>query len=149
MIGAKKRKVLFVDYKNELQSHIAESLLEKMHGDKFESYSAGPEYDYVDCDALVALRNQGHDLRQHMSKNFRALEKMSFDYIVILDEKSKEISPDKLPPHQKLIVRPFGGKGCFNATDDQELSECYVSLMQEIEAWIRAAFESYETVDSL
>lgn len=149
MIGAKKKKVLFVDYKNELQSHIAEMLLEKIHGDKFESYSAGPEYDYVDCDALVALRKQGHDLRQHMSKNFRALEKMSFDYIVILDEECKEIPLDKLPPHHKLIIHPFVGKRGFTATDDQEQFDCYVSLMQDIEAWIKTAFESYDTVESL
>jgi protein-tyrosine-phosphatase len=149
MLGSKKRKVLFVDWKNELQSQIAEKLLEKLHGDLFESYSAGPEYDYVDCDALVAMSSAGHDLRRHMSKNFQALEKMSFDYIVIMDEASNEVPVERLPPHKKRIVHIVGGRECFQATDDQELFDCYASMIQDIGLWIDENFRSYESVDAL
>ena len=149
MLGSKKRKVLFVDWNNELQSQIAECLLEKLHGDLFESYSAGPEYSYVDCDAMVAMSSCSHDIRRHMSKNFRALDKMSFDYVVVMDEASLKVPDERLPLHKKRINRVFGGKECFRATDDQELFDCYKGLIEDISAWIDENFRSYESVDAL
>ena len=149
MLGSKKRKVLFVDWNNELQSQIAECLLEKLHGDLFESYSAGPEYSYVDCDAMVAMSSCSHDIRRHMSKNFRALEKMSFDYVVVMDEESLQVPDDRLPPHKKRINHVFGGRESFQATDDQELFDCYKGLIEQIGAWIDEHFRSYESLDAL
>ena len=149
MLGSKKRSVLFVDWKNVLQSQIAEELLEKKQGEIFEAYSAGPNHDCVDCDALVAMMDAGHDIRRRFSKNFRALENMNFDYVVIMDEASAEVPAEHLPPHGKRIVKIFGGRECFVANDDRELFDCYQALIDEIGAWLDVAFASHESADAL
>lgn len=144
---AKKRKVLFVDKKNNLQSQIAEYILEKDHSVLFESYSAGPEYDIVDCDLLPCMLSSGDDLRRHFSKSFEAVRDMEFDYLVLLEDLPDE-DLKRAPKHKKVIRHPFGGRSTFQATDDFEMDECYKSLVEEIRAWVDITFKTYASADA-
>ncbi len=144
---AKKRKVLFVDRRNDLQSQIAEFFLEQNHGEFFESYSAAGAYDIVDCELIGTMLSLGHDIRRHFSKHFDAVAGMEFDYLVVLDDLDDDALA-RAPKHDKLIKRPFSGRESFQATDDQELDECYRTLINDVQAWVEATFSSYGAADA-
>lgn len=143
---AKKRKVLFVDKKNDLQSQIAEYFLKRDHGDFFEAYSASDEWDIVDCDLLSVMLSMGHDIRRHFSKHFDALPKIEFDYLVAFGELG-EMTLKRAPKFDKLIVCKIAGSESFQASDDRELEECYISLVNRIHEWVDETFASYASAD--
>ena len=144
---AKKRKVLFVDRKNDLQSQIAEYFLEKDHGVLYESYSAAPMWDMVDCDLLISMLSLGHDIRRHFSKSFEAIKDIEYDYLVILDD-LEEGDLDRVPKHKRVIRKKFPCRADFKATDDFELDECYKALIEEIRAWLKDTFVTYASADA-
>jgi len=144
---AKKRKVLFVDKTNDLQSQIAEFFLEQDHGDLFESYSAAGLYNIVDCELIGSMLSLGHDIRRHFSKHFDAVKGMEFDYLVVLDDLEDE-ALSLAPKHDKLIKRPFPGREGFQASDDWELDQCYKALIADIKAWVDVTFSSYGAADA-
>ncbi len=146
---AKKIKVLFVDDGNDLQSQIAEYFLNKTYGDKYEGYSAGPNSDYIDCDMISVMYQEGYDIRSNIAKDATdgTLPK-KFDYIVYLQRATYELIGANTPSESKVILEDFGTKKDFTATDEEELYECYLDLIERVKDWVKETFVSVENLDS-
>jgi protein-tyrosine-phosphatase len=157
MLGRKKKEtaagrksVLFIDEMNDLQSQIAEYFLIKFYGDMYEVRSAGPKKDHVDCELVSVMYQNGHDIRRTaVSKDFNARNMIDYDYIIFLQRSTYDSIHDLLTFPGKHILKDFGSRKDFKATDDLELANCYIKLAEDVGAWVKETFSSPENLDKL
>jgi len=144
-----KVSVLFVDEMNDLQSQIAEHFLKEYYGDAYEVRSAGPKNDHVDCELVSVMYQNGHDIRTATSKDFNAKNMIPYDYIVFLQKDTYDRIHGVMPFKGKHILRDFGKKEDFKATDDRELAACYTNLTNAVREWVRETFSSPDNLEKL
>ena len=154
MFGKKKKadksdktSILFVDEMNDLQSQIAEYFLTEMYGDIYEVRSAGPKNDHVDCELISVMYQNGHDIRRAVSKDFNAKNMIEYDYVVFLQQRTYDRIHDAIPFKGKQILKDFGGRENFEATDDKELAKCYTDMIISVKEWIKETFSSSESLE--
>ncbi|MDR0198673.1 MAG: hypothetical protein LBI08_02905, partial [Methanomassiliicoccaceae archaeon] len=54
-----------------------------------------------------------------------------------------------IPFKGKHILKDFGGRSDFRATDDKELADCYLNLAGSVKEWVRETFSSPEGLEKL
>ena len=147
--GAKK-KIMFVDEYNDLQSQIAEYFVKEMYGDMYDVHSAGPKFDCVNCELISVMYQLGYDIRAERSKDFTYKKIPSkLDYIIFVEKKTYDRIKDVIPWEAPQIMEDFGRKNNFEeATDDSELYECYKSLVEKVREWVETTFADPETLKS-
>jgi len=145
----KRTSVLFVDEVNDLQSQIAEYFLTEMHADVYEVRSAGPKYDCVDCELVAVMYQNGYDVRRATSKDFNANNMIPYDYVVFLQKATYDRIHEVIPFKGKQILKDFGSRADFKATDDASLAACYIDLIERVRIWVTEAFSSPEDLDKL
>jgi protein-tyrosine-phosphatase len=145
----KKVSVLFIDEVNDLQSQIAEYFLTKLYGDVYEVRSAGPKHDCVDCELISVMYQSGYDLRRSASKDFNATTMIPFDYVVFMQQETYDRIHKIIPFEGKQILKDFGSRKDFKATDDYELAQCYSGLTESVKAWVTETFSSPENLEKL
>lgn len=79
-------KVLFICTGNSVRSQMAEALLKHFGGDKFEVYSAGTSPAYVHPNTIKVMEEIGISMDGHRSKHTSEVEKIDFDYVILLCE---------------------------------------------------------------
>ncbi|MCL2712715.1 MAG: hypothetical protein FWD37_05545 [Methanomassiliicoccaceae archaeon] len=143
----KKVSVLFVDENNDLQSQIAEYFLVRFYSDIYEVRSAGPKHDFIDCDLISVMYQNGHDIRKAASKDFNAYSMLTeYDHVVFLQQETYDRIHEAIPFKGKQTVKDFGKRSDFKATDDMELVQCYLDLMDNVAQWIKETFSSPENI---
>ena len=147
---SRKIKIMFVDETNDLQSQIAEFFLHEFYSDTYEEYSAGPKQDCIDCELVSVMYQEGYDIRQERSKDFRDNTLPGKpDYIVFLEKATYDRIKDVIPWDAPQILMDFGRRSNFEgATDDAELAECYIKLIDRIKNWVKETFKDPATLDS-
>ena len=144
-----KVAVLFVDEMNDLQSQIAEYFLTEFYNDVYEVRSAGPKNDHVDCELVSVMYQNGHDIRRAVSKDFNAKNMITYDYIVFLQKDTYDRIRHAIPFKGKHILKDFGKREDFRATDDLELAACYSNLTEAVREWVRESFSSPENLEKM
>lgn len=148
-----KLRVLFVDQKNDFVSQIAEYFANKLYPDVYEVYSAGPEKDFIDCELISAMYQNGEDLRRQVSKDFKdrdfLREDEEYDYVVFLEKSTFDEWASKTPWKGKQILAPMRARQEYTATDDLELFQDYIRSMEEVRGWVKANMKDPETLKSL
>lgn len=86
-------RVLFLCTHNSARSQMAEGLLRKMGGNKVEVFSAGSEPTSVHPTAIKVMAERGIDLSAHRAKDLEELVGQSFDYVISVCDKVREICP--------------------------------------------------------
>lgn len=143
MFGKKdaKVRVMFVEQKNDYVSQVAEHFTNKLYPDLYEVYSAGPEHDIIDCDLISSMYQNGEDMRRQVSKDFKdrdfLREDEDYDYIIYLEKATFDEWAPRTPWKGKQILAPMRMRSEFTATDDLELYQEYVRVMNEVEAWVK------------
>jgi arsenate reductase len=92
----RKIKVLFVCIHNSARSQIAEALLKKIGGDRFEAFSAGLEPGTLNPLAVEVMRESGTDISDNQTKSVFDFFTSGtlFDYVVtVCDGASAEKCP--------------------------------------------------------
>ncbi|SMC99688.1 arsenate reductase ArsC [Sporomusa malonica] len=87
----KKKKVLFLCTHNSARSQIAEGLLRTLYGDRYEAFSAGAEPTTLNPYVVKVMLEIGIDLSGHHSKSINEFRKISFDYVVTVCDKAKDL----------------------------------------------------------
>lgn len=145
-----KIRVMFIDEMNELQSQIAEYFLNRIYGDVYEAYSAGPRFDYIDCELIASMYQNGHDIREQRAKDFRSKQMpIKFDYLVFLEKATYDRIKGEVPYDAPQILMDFGNRADLKATDDKELFEAYTSLMNRVEKWVEETFSDPERLKEM
>jgi arsenate reductase len=86
-------RVLFVCTHNSARSQMAEGLLRRFGGVRFEASSAGTEPGRLHPLAVAAMAEAGIDISGHLSKSVESLRGQAFDCVITVCDQAKESCP--------------------------------------------------------
>jgi len=86
-------RVLFLCTHNSARSQMAEGILRHLGGDRVIARSAGSQPAEVHADAVRVLKAIGIDISRQRSKHLDAFADQSFDYIITVCDRVREICP--------------------------------------------------------
>lgn len=88
-----KPKVLFLCTANSCRSQMAEGFLRHHAGDRFEVYSAGAKPGKLNPSAVEVMKELGIDISGHYSKDVAEFLGQSFQYVVRVCNKVRDLCP--------------------------------------------------------
>jgi arsenate reductase len=136
-----KKKVLFVCIHNAGRSQMAEELLRKFAGDRFEVESAGIEPGKLNPIVIQALKEEGIDITGKQTKAVFDLVKKGNQYsfvITVCDETSAEKCPVFPGPSQRFHWS-FTDPSKFQGTDEEKLikvRQVREEIKEALKKWI-------------
>lgn len=95
-------RILFACTHNSARSQMAEGLLREAAGEAIEIFSAGSHPSSVHPMTVQAMAARGIDISHHHSKGFEELPGQSFDYVITVCDRAREICP-VFPGHPEDI----------------------------------------------
>ena len=117
-----KPKVLFLCSGNTSRSQMAEALLRKLGGERFDAYSAGLEPSAVNPFTIQVLEEIGVDMSAQRSKSLlEYMGKVHFGYLITVCNRADR----KCPIFPGMGVRlhwPFDDPAAANGSDDEKLA---------------------------
>jgi len=133
-----KETVLFICSHNAGRSQMAEALLRQMHGDRFETFSAGTEPMPVNPYVVRALAETGLDISSAHSKSIEEFRGRTFDYVVTLCDRARQSCPF-FPDGRNFLHQAFPNPSSFEGTDEQVLAGAR-QVRDGIRAWLEKTF---------
>ena len=136
-----KQKVLFVCVHNSARSQMAEELLRKMAGDRFEAESAGIEPGELNPIVVDVLKEEGIDIAGKKTKAVIDLIKKGEHYryvITVCDESSAERCPI-FPGVTTRLHWSFTDPSTFEGTYPEKLAKVRVvkeEIKDRLRQWI-------------
>jgi arsenate reductase len=135
-----KKKVLFVCIHNSARSQMAEELLRKLSGDRFEVESAGLEPGKLNPIIIEALKEEGIDITGKPTKTVFDLFKSGkfYSYVITVCD---EASAERCPIFPGLCQRfhwSFTDPSKFQGTDQEKLAK-----VREVKEEIRGALKEW------
>lgn len=97
-----KKRVLILCTGNSARSQMAEGLLRRDAGERFEVVSAGTKPSFVRPEAIAVMHELGIDISWHRSKNVDEFQGQQFDYLITVCDNARETCPVFLGARQKL-----------------------------------------------
>ena len=137
-----KQKVMFVCIHNSARSQMAEELLRKLAGDRFEVESAGIEPGKLNPVVVEVLKEIGMDITGKKTQAVMDLLKQSklYSYVItVCDETSAERCPI-FPGVAKRLHWGFTDPSKFEGTWEEKIEKTRVvrdQIKQKIQEWIR------------
>jgi len=138
-----KHRVLFVCVHNSARSQMAEALLRKIAGDRFDVESAGLEPGKLNPYAVAALREEGIDISGKETVSAFELLKQGRYYtyvITVCDETSAETCPI-FPGCRERFHWSFPDPSKFTGTDEEIMTrvrEVRDRIGDKITEWVTA-----------
>ncbi len=86
-------RVLFLCTHNSARSQMAEGILRHLGGGRVAGFSAGSQPAEVHPDAVRAMATIGIDISQQQSKHLDTFVDQSFDYIITVCDRVREVCP--------------------------------------------------------
>jgi protein-tyrosine-phosphatase len=87
-------RVLFLCTGNSARSQMAEGLLQRLGGDRFDGYSAGTKpRPAVHPDAIRTMAEHEIDIREQRPKDVDRFADQRFDYVITVCDRAKEACP--------------------------------------------------------
>jgi len=123
--GRKRPQVLFLCTHNTARSQMAEALLKKHAGGRFEVYSAGYEPTDINPFTRRVMEEVGIDLGGQSSKGVKEyLGKINFAYVIIVCARAEKTCPTTFPSiSQQRLFWPFEDPAAFEGTDEEKLAK--------------------------
>ncbi len=137
-----KKKVLFVCVHNSARSQMAEELLRKLAGDRFEVDSAGLEPGKLNPIVVEVLKEEGIDITGRQTKAAFDLYKKgnSYDYVItVCDESSAERCPI-FPGLSQRLHWSFTDPSKFEGTYEEKLAKTKKvkeEIRHHLKEWLR------------
>jgi arsenate reductase (thioredoxin) len=134
----KKIRVLFLCTHNSARSQLAEGLLNALHDDRFQAYSAGTKPSQVNPFAVKALAEIGIDISSHTSKHAKDFIGKPVDIVVTVCDSAKEECP--IFPLAKLQIHHSFKDPSAEAGDDGAKLNAFRKTRDEIKEWLEKEF---------
>ena len=116
---------------------MAEALLRKLAGDRFEVYSAGTDPKGVNPFAKQVLEEIGVDTVGLRSKHISEyLGKLKMQSVIVVCDSANESCPRIFPGMRERLFWPFEDPPAFQGTDDERLKK-FRDVRDAIHARIR------------
>jgi arsenate reductase (thioredoxin) len=133
MTSNNRKRVLFLCTGNSARSQMAEGLLRKIAGDRFEVFSAGTRPAGLNPNAVTAMAEIGIDISRHRSKSVDEFGNQQFDQVITVCDNAKESCPI-FPGAANRIHHSFADPAA--APVGQQLP-IFRKVRDEISVWIR------------
>lgn len=136
-----KQRVLFVCVHNSARSQMAEELLRKLAGDKFEVESAGIEPGKLNPVVIEVLKEIGMDISHKQTRAVYDCLKSSkvYNYVItVCDETSAERCPI-FPGSSRRLHWGFADPSKFEGSWEEKISKTRAireEIRQKIEGWL-------------
>jgi arsenate reductase len=138
----KTKNVLFVCIHNSARSQMAEEILRKLGGNRFEVESAGIEPGQLNPVVIDALKEEGIDITGKKTQSVADLlkAKKHYDYVItVCDETSAERCPVFPGVHQR-IHWGFTDPSKFTGTHEEKLvkvRDVKAQIKHKITDWLK------------
>ena len=135
-------KVLFLCIHNSARSQMAEEILRKLAGDRFEVTSAGIEPGKLNPFVVTVLREIGISIDGKKTRAVTDLikTKREFDYVItVCDEASAERCP-MFPGKSTRLHWGFEDPSAFKGSDGEKLIKTRAirdQIYRKIEGWLK------------
>lgn len=131
---ALKRRVLFLCYKNEARSQIAEAFLNSLAGDRFEAYSGGQEAGELNQYAVRAMSEIGIDISQNHSKKAIKFfqDGKTYNYVITIWDNAKDATHPVFPGVTQRAYWTIDDIAKFDSLDEEGKMEKMRSIRDEI-----------------
>ncbi len=130
-----KKRVLILCTGNSARSQMAEGLLRRDAGDRFDVESAGTRPSSVRREAIFVMNEIGIDISGHRSKNVDEFAGQQFDYVITVCDNASETCPVYSGAAEKLH-RSFEDPAAFVGSNEERLA-LYRRVRDELRAWLR------------
>jgi arsenate reductase len=131
-----KERVLFLCTGNSARSQMAEALLRKMAGDRFEVHSAGLDPSVIHPMTIQVLQEIGIDTSGQYAKPLtNYLGKVHFSYLITVCSRAEERCPI-FPGIGQRLHWPFEDPVAFEGSEQDKL-EFFRQVRDQIEIRIR------------
>ena len=135
-----KTKVLFLCTGNSARSQMAEAILRRLAGDRFEAFSAGLEPKGINPYTRQVMEEVGIDLAGQRSKDVTEyLGKVNFGYLItVCDHAEKNCPPTFLGVSNRLHWS-LEDPAAFQGSDEQTLAkfrEVRDDIDRRMQAWL-------------
>lgn len=132
----KKLRVLFLCTGNSCRSQMAEGVLRRLAGDRFEVYSAGiTPAARVHPRAVAVMAERGIDLGGQYPKSVEEFAGQEFDYVITTCEGAREACPF-FPGGGKRLHWPLPDPAAATGTEE-EVRTAFRQVADEVEARLR------------
>jgi len=132
-----KQRVLILCTGNSARSQMAEGLLRRDAGDRFEAFSAGVEPAVsVRPEAIAAMREIGVDISGNRPKHVNDFAGQRFDYVLTVCDHAHETCP-VFPGGTQVIHHSFRDPAAFHGTEEEQL-ELFRTVRDQIREYLRS-----------
>jgi len=116
-----KKRVLILCTGNSARSQMAEGLLRRIAGDRYEVFSAGVAPSHVRPEAIEVMSEFGIDLSSHRSKSVDEFAGQRFDYVITVCDNAAENCP-VFPGSTKRIHWSFDDPAGVTGSEEDRLA---------------------------
>jgi arsenate reductase (thioredoxin) len=128
-----KQRVLILCTGNSARSQMAEGLLRKVAGERFEVFSAGTRPVRLNPNAVKAMAEVGIDISGHRSKSVDEFAGQTFDYVITVCDNARESCPI-FPGTGQRLHRSFEDPA---AVTGGEQLEAFRRVRDDIGEWLK------------
>jgi len=130
-----RKRALILCTGNSARSQMAEGLLRRLGGDRFEVFSAGTEPSRVNPLAIEAMREIGMEISNHRSKSVDEFRGQEFDYVITVCDRANRNCPI-FPGRTKRVHWSFDDPAQAEG-DERERLAVFRRVRDEIEGRLR------------
>ncbi len=116
-----KKRVLILCTGNSARSQMAEGLLRRDAGDRFEVFSAGTRPSRVRPEAIAVMQELGIDISGHRSKSVAEFTGQSFDYVLTVCDNARESCPI-FPAKTVTLHQTFDDPAALQGSESERLA---------------------------
>lgn len=131
------QRVLILCTGNSARSQMAEGILRREGGGRFEVFSAGVKPSFVRPEAIQAMWEIGIDISGHRSKSVDEFAGQEFDYVITVCDNAKESCP-VFPGKSARIHQSFEDPPPPTVGSNQERLKIFRRVGGEIRDWMRS-----------
>lgn len=135
-----KRVVLFLCTGNSARSQMAEALLRRRAGDRFDVYSAGLEPRGIHPMTVRVMEEVGVNMEGHRSKPLNEfLGSLRVQYAITVCQQAEQSCPSVWPFTTHRLFWPFEDPAAFEGTEAEQLQtfrEVRDRIDERIERWL-------------
>jgi protein-tyrosine-phosphatase/DNA-binding transcriptional ArsR family regulator len=116
--AAPASRLLFLCTGNSARSQMAEALARARSGGRVQAFSAGSKPRPLHPNAVRVMREAGIDLSSRQSKHLSVFAADSFDYVITLCDRVREVCPE-FPGHPGYVHWSIADPAASGGRDDQ------------------------------
>ena len=140
-----RKNVLILCTRNSARSQMAEALLRKHAGDRFNVHSAGLSPERIHPLVAPVMREIGLDVSGQQSKGLQVyLGRLTIHYLIVVCANAERNCPKIFPGLTERLFWPFDDPATVEGTGDVQL-EAFRRVRDQIDArvrgWLRALDE--------